>query len=215
MARHIEKCVPKKGNNPSPRLIRYADDFVILHPELDKVLKAKEAIQKWLEPVGLELKPEKTRICHTLNPLRVEESELTESPGFDFLGFNIRQYHVGRHKSGKSGGPKSTLLGFKTIIKPSKKSILAHHNALKRVIRTHQTAPQSGLIGKINPIIKGWCNYYSGVAAKETFSRRIIYFGKSSEHGLEEDVAKPISRSYPNTSEMADMVNGHSLQRMD
>jgi RNA-directed DNA polymerase len=171
MARHIEKCVPKKGNNPSPRLIRYADDFVILHPELDKVLKAKEAIQKWLEPVGLELKPEKTRICHTLNPLRVEESELTEPPGFDFLGFNIRQYHVGRHKSGRSGGPKNTLLGFKTFIRPSKKSILAHHNALKRVMRTHQTAPQSGLIGKINPIIKGWCNYYSGVAAKETFSK--------------------------------------------
>jgi RNA-directed DNA polymerase len=87
------------------------------------------------------------------------------------LGFNIRQYHVGRHKSGRSGGPKNTLLGFKTFIKPSKKSILAHHNALKRVVRTHQTAPQSGLIGKINPIIKGWCNYYSGVAAKETFSK--------------------------------------------
>lgn len=169
MARHIESVIPKKGNNPSPRLIRYADDFVILHPELDKVLKAKEAIQEWLRPVGLELKPEKTRMCHTLNPLWIEESESTEKPGFDFLGFNIRQYRVGRHKSGKT--TKSTLLGFKTIIKPSKKSNIAHHDSLKRVVRRHQTAPQSGLIGHLNPIIKGWCNYYSAVAAKETFSK--------------------------------------------
>jgi RNA-directed DNA polymerase len=163
---------PQEGNaTPPVRIIRYADDFVVLHPELE-VLKAKEAIQTWLKQVGMELKPEKTRICHTLNPLRVEESELTEKPGFDFLGFNIRQYHVGKHKSGKSGGPKiHPLLGFKTFIKPSKKSILAHHESLKRVIKSHQTAPQSGLIGKLNPIIKGWANYYSGVAAKETFSR--------------------------------------------
>ena len=167
MARHIESVLPNSGINPSPRLIRYADDFVILHPELDKVLKAKEAIQEWLKPVGLELKPEKTRICHTLNPTVLENGK-TENPGFDFLGFNIRQYPVGRHKSGKNGHSK--LLGFKTLIKPSKKSILAHRKTLKEVVRTHQTAPQSGLIGRLNPIIKGWCNYYSGVASKETFS---------------------------------------------
>ena len=171
MARHIEKVLPSRGNNPSPRLIRYADDFVILHPELDKVLKAKEAIQDWLRPVGLELKPEKTRICHTLNPIKVEGKELTEEPGFDFLGFNIRQYPVGRHKSGKGGGGShAKLLGFKTLIKPSKKSIQAHHKALKEIVRKHQTAPQAGLIGRLNPIIKGWSNYYSGVAAKGTFS---------------------------------------------
>jgi RNA-directed DNA polymerase len=164
MARHIEKMFPKKGNNPSPRLIRYADKFVILHPELAQVLKAKEAIQEWLKPVGLELKPEKTRICHTLNQ-RIMEDGKTETPGFDFLGFNIRQYPVGRHR-----GLKNILLGFKTIIKPSKKSILAHHNALKEIVKKHRTTPQAALIGKLNPIIRGWSNYYSGVTAKETFS---------------------------------------------
>jgi RNA-directed DNA polymerase len=175
MIRDIENSITtrKKGQKSwaSPiRIIRYADDFVVLHPELEVIYKAKEAIETWLKPVGLELKPEKTRICHTLNTISVPEIELTISPGFDFLGFNIRQYPVGKYHSGKSGGPKSELLGFKTLIKPSKKAIKAHHAALKEIIKSHKSAPQAGLIGKLNPIIIGWSNYYSGVASKEIFS---------------------------------------------
>jgi RNA-directed DNA polymerase len=183
MIRDIEEQFPKicayggKVNGkqvniqePPIRIIRYADDFVVLHPKLEVLYKAKKAIETWLEQAGMELKPEKTRICHTLNPLRIEESELTEEPGFDFLGFNIRQYPVGKHHSGKSGRKASTLLGYKTYIRPSKKAIKAHHESLKIVIKSHKTAPQAGLIGNLNPIIKGWANYYSGVAAKETFS---------------------------------------------
>lgn len=173
MIREIESKFPKKQGKDAQtpvRIIRYADDFVVLHPELEVIYKAKAAIETWLQPVGLELKPEKTRICHTLSQLKIPESELTVPPGFDFLGFNIRQYPVGKHKSGKTGGHKSELLGFKTLIKPSKKAIKAHHAALKAVIKTHKTAPQAGLIGRLNPMIRGWANYYSGVAAKETFS---------------------------------------------
>jgi len=173
MIRDVESQFPmyyysKKGlYTPPVRIIRYADDFVVLHPELEVIHKAKAAIEAWLKPIGLELKPEKTRICHTLNQL-VTGSELTVAPGFDFLGFNIRQYPVGKHKSGKN--PQGKLLGCKTLIKPSKKAIKAHHVALKAVIKTHKTAPQAGLIRHLNPMIKGWANYYSGVAAKETFS---------------------------------------------
>jgi RNA-directed DNA polymerase len=183
MIRDVEKLLPKTAKYigkingkytyeqlPAVRIIRYADDFVVLHPELEVIYKAKEAIEAWLKPVGLELKPEKTRICHTLNELIVPESELTVSPGFDFLGFNIRQYPVGKHQSGKSGGSKSELLGYKTLIRPSEKAIKAHHAALKEVITSHRTAPQAGLIGHLNPIIKGWANYYSGVASKRTFT---------------------------------------------
>ena len=43
-------------------LIRYADDFVILHKDIKVVLQAKTIIQEWLSQVGLELKPEKTRM---------------------------------------------------------------------------------------------------------------------------------------------------------
>jgi len=173
MIREVEAKFPKKQGKYAQtpiRIVRYADDFVVLHPELEVIYKAKAAIETWLQPAGLELKPEKTRICHTLNQL-VAENELTVPPGFDFLGFNIRQYPVGKHKSGRGGGGAyAKLTGYKTLIKPSKKAIKAHHAALKAVIKTHKTAPQAGLIGRLNPMIRGWANYYSGVAAKETFS---------------------------------------------
>ncbi|MET0115325.1 MAG: group II intron maturase-specific domain-containing protein, partial [Limnospira maxima] len=42
---------------------------------------------------------------------------------------------------------------------------------IKGVIKQHKTAPQSALISKLNPIIRGWSNYYSGVVSMETFSK--------------------------------------------
>ena len=94
-------------------LIRYADDFVILHKDIKVLLQAKTVIQEWLDQVGLELKPEKTKIAHTLGEYR------RNKPGSDFLGFTIRQDQV-----------KSTELGFKTLIKPSSKSIKTHYRKL-------------------------------------------------------------------------------------
>merc|ERR1711975_81777 len=148
-----------------PKIIRYADDFVVLHEDYDVILQCKTLIAQWLEKVGLELKPEKTSIRHTLKSIEVNGK--MEEAGFDFLGFNIRSYPVGKHRSGKT--PHREMLGFKTIIKPSKKKMLAHHEAIKKVINANKNAPQAALIAKLNPIIRGWCNYYRTVCSKETF----------------------------------------------
>ncbi len=140
----------KQTKNYRPRIIRYADDFVVLHNELDVILQCKSLITQWLKQVGLELKPEKTSIRHTLKS--IEHDGKTIEPGFDFLGFNIRSHPVGKHYSSKvCGGSFSKTLGFKTIIKPNKKAILAHHEAIKEVIKSHRTAPQKALISKLNP----------------------------------------------------------------
>ena len=149
-----------------PRIIRYADDFVVLHEDYDVILQCKELIAQWLEQVGLEIKPSKTRICHTLKDVKVNGK--MEEAGFDFLGFNIRSYPTGKHHSAKTGWKKN--LGFKTLIKPSKKKILAHHEEIKEVIKTNKKSSQTALIARLNPTIKGWCNYYRTVCSKETFS---------------------------------------------
>ncbi|MGL5193992.1 MAG: group II intron reverse transcriptase/maturase [Chroococcales cyanobacterium] len=168
MARLIETKFPKKKSVAQATLIRYADDFVVISPSLDIVEQCQTAISEWLKPVGLEINPEKKRVCHTLKPIQYEGK--TKEPGFDFLGFNIRQYPVGKHKSGKTGGRASRPIGHKTHIKPSKKAVKAHTEVIKGVVKQHRTAPQSALINKLNPIIRGMVRY-SGVVSTDTFNK--------------------------------------------
>ncbi|MDT9323845.1 MAG: reverse transcriptase domain-containing protein [Limnospira sp. PMC 1290.21] len=168
MARLIETTYPKvKGVKIKATGIRYADDFVVISPSLEIIEQCKIAISEWLKPIGLEIKPGKTRICHTLNP--IEYDGKLEEPGFDFLGFNIRQYPAGKYKTGKTGGAASRPIGHKTHIKPSNKAVKAHTEVIKDAIKHLKTAPQSALISKLNPIIRGWSNYYSAVVSSETF----------------------------------------------
>lgn len=160
----------KRANVFSLSFIRYADDFVVIHESLDVIKKCKIILMEWLKDMGLELKPSKTRICHTINDpiLNTQSSEITYK-GFDFLGFYIRQYPVGKYQSGKS--PHGQSLGFKTLIKPSKEKVKAHYQKLCEVIDRHKGQKQEILIKALNPIIKGWCNYYSVTVAKEVFSK--------------------------------------------
>jgi RNA-directed DNA polymerase len=140
----------------SLNLIRYADDFVILHEDITVVQRCREIISEWLDSMGLELKPSKTRLTHTLN------SYGQQKPGFDFLGFNIRQWAVGKTHSKQ---------GFKTLITPSQQKCLVHYDSIASIIDAHKAAPQSALISRLNPIIRGWANYYATVVSKEIYSR--------------------------------------------
>ena len=86
-----------------PIIVRYADDLVAVHDDLNIIREVQELIETQLKPMGLRLKPEKTRITHTL------KSE-NGPPGFDFLGFNIRQYPVGKTHSGKDPSGKAARI---------------------------------------------------------------------------------------------------------
>jgi RNA-directed DNA polymerase len=130
MEYHIKSLFPQKnrgkeGKFYAPCLVRYADDFVILHEDITIVQRCKDIISEWLKGMGLELKPSKTRLAHTL----IQHEQ--EKPGFNFLGFNIRQYPVGRYQTGsiknQHGGK---TLGFKTIITPSKQKQKVHYDQI-------------------------------------------------------------------------------------
>ena len=149
-------------------LIRYADDFVVLHEDITVVQRCREIIAEWLKDMGLELKPSKTKLTHTLKEIG------SEPPGFDFLGFNIRQHKVGKYTSGKSNGK---LLGFKTIITPSKQSQKKHYSQMAELIDKHKGTTQAALISHLNPVIRGWCNYFKTVVSQGVFQRldHLIY----------------------------------------
>ena len=151
----------KRDNRKSLTLVRYADDFLVIHENLEVIQKCKAIIADWLKDIGLEFKPSKTKISHTLNPHE-------GNSGLDFLGFNIRQYQVGKYKSAKrSNGER---LGFKTIIKPSSKSLQNHYRNIASIIDQHSNAPQAALISRLNPVIRGWANYFSTVCSQEKYS---------------------------------------------
>ncbi|MBK7916615.1 MAG: group II intron reverse transcriptase/maturase [Chloroflexi bacterium] len=150
--------------HPKAKVIRYADDLVVLHPELKVIEKAEQTVAHWLDSMGLELKPSKTYITHTLD-------HLEGKVGFDFLGFHIRQYPVGKTHSGKTSGRYPKLLGYKTLIKPSEKAIQRHYETICAIIDANPTTPQARLIGQLNPSIIGWTNYYATVVAKDVFGK--------------------------------------------
>lgn len=174
MEDYLKKCVrdiPVLGRTgilvkPSRReatlgVVRYADDFVIIHPDLSTVLMLREKVKEFLTPIGLELSEAKTRITHTLS---IDQNTIEEcpglegAPGFNFLGFYVRQ-HSTRHNTALGSDGKK--LGFNTIIVPSKEERKFHQERLhKLILKDGRNLSQDALIKKLNRVIRGWSNYF-------------------------------------------------------
>ena len=135
-------------------VVRYADDFVILCETKDDAELAKYDIEGFLKKRGLELSPEKTRICH-----------ITE--GFDFLGLNIRHYKV-----------KNTKTGYKLLTKPSNKFLKKTRNDIREIFLNHSGKRVGNLIGKINPVIRGKANYLKKYVSSKAFASLDDYLFK-------------------------------------
>ena len=122
-------------------LVRYADDFIVT-ADTREVLEyeVKPLLENFLRERGLELSAEKTKITH------IRE-------GFDFLGQNMRKY-----------GPQEKLL-----TKPSRSNQRQFREKIRKLLSQLKTAPQEMVIGKLNPVIRGWANYHCHVVSKRVF----------------------------------------------
>jgi RNA-directed DNA polymerase len=156
----LEQELTNVPRRKRPKVIRYADDLVVLHHDLAGIQIAQEKAEKWLNPRGLRLKPSKTRITHTLY-------EHEGQGGFDFLGFTVRQFPVGKYRTSTYRGQP----GYKTLIRPSEEAQKRHLRKTGEVIRKHRGNSQAALIAELAPIVQGWSNYYRACAAKKTLAR--------------------------------------------
>ncbi len=129
------------------RLIRYADDFVIMVDGERHHAEALHAeVTAALAPLGLRLAPDKTRTVH------IDE-------GFDFLGFQIRRMR-------KRGTNKHYV-----YTKPSKKSIQkVKDKVTAKTYRSTRHQDLAELILSLNRSLRGWANYFRHGVSKAAFS---------------------------------------------
>jgi RNA-directed DNA polymerase len=146
--------------SPRARVIAYADDCVVLHEDRQVLEHCQQRLMTWLAKIGFTLNEAKSHISHTLEG---------DPPGFDFLGFHIRQYRVGTSQSGK--GPNGPRLGYKTLIKPAKANIQEHLAGLGQIIQRGKALSQVELIRQLNPKIRGWANYYRTSVSQAVYAR--------------------------------------------
>jgi RNA-directed DNA polymerase len=121
------------------RIISYADDFVILHrkPYTERQVRW---FKEQLASEGLTINEAKTRVVD----MRKQKAE------FDFLGFTFKMV-ASRWPNG------SPYLR----VQPSKKSQERFKAAIRDIVKHRTSFTLSELIAKVNPIVRGWRNYFN------------------------------------------------------
>jgi RNA-directed DNA polymerase len=131
---------------PAYRLVRYADDFVVMvggtRADAEALWKETSAV---LATMGLRLSVEKSRVCH------IDE-------GFDFLGFRIQR----RRWKGRDG--KRAIYTY-----PSKQALVSVMDKVRTLTRRERHRTLAELLQAINRVTRGWCSYFCHGASKRTF----------------------------------------------
>jgi RNA-directed DNA polymerase len=132
---------------PTYRLVRYADDFVVMvgGTRIDAEALFDE-VATVLAPMGLRLSEEKTRVCH------VDE-------GFDFLGWRIQR------RAMRGQGGKRAVYTY-----PSKKTLASVMDKVRSLTRRHKHRTLANLLRRLNPVLRGWCNHFRHGVSSRTFS---------------------------------------------
>jgi RNA-directed DNA polymerase len=131
----------RKQRNIGISLIRYADDFVVTAP-------TREVLETYVQPTIAAFLTERGL---TLSEAKTRIVHITE--GFNFLGFQVKRF-------------KRILLTL-----PQKEKVQKHLRSVKTYLDSHQQVPAGQVVHDLNPVIRGWSNYYRHCAAKQTFNK--------------------------------------------
>jgi RNA-directed DNA polymerase len=130
---------------------RFADDMVITvsghHSKRGWADRALQRLQEQLEPLGVELNREKTKMVDT-----------QKNETFGFLGFDLRRV---RKRRGD---------GHFILMTPKKKARQAIKAKVREIIRKGGAAPAKKIVADINAALAGWVNYFRVGNANRAFS---------------------------------------------
>jgi RNA-directed DNA polymerase len=136
----------RRAGEPTMRIVRYADDFVVMvHGTRDQAEALRGEVAAVLAPLGLRLSDKKTRVCH------IDE-------GFDFLGWHIQR----RGWRGRDG--KKAIYTY-----PSKKALASIIGKTRTLTRRACHRTLADLLRRLNPVLRGWCNYFRHGVSSRTF----------------------------------------------
>lgn len=150
--RMLEKAkeVTREGEWVRLEYARFADDLVVLvdgHPRHDRLLgQVARRLREELAKLEVEVNEEKSRTV-----------DLAQGESFGYLGFDIRRV---RSRSGK----------WRVLRTPKAKKRTELLGRLKVVFRSLRSQPAQRVIEKINPILRGWVNYFAHGNASGCFS---------------------------------------------
>jgi len=173
----------------SVRLVRYADDFVILCKTKEDAERTMKQVKEILTGLKLRLNKAKTKIVNV------------NRESFEFLGFKLK----------RAGG--------KVFVIPKRKSIEKFKEAIRRVTWRRQPVKPEEMIGRLNSVIRGWGNYFKIGNVKRLFERldgwirtrvRTFIERKKSEYAKARISNYVLKSGYKLTSLMT-LIKPHSL----
>jgi len=151
--RMLEKArtTTRRGKYTHVQYARFADDMVILidsHPRNDWLMKAVDKrLREELAKLRVEINEEKSRII-----------DLAKGGSFTFLGFEYRLV-LGRNRKRR---PQFA---------PKLKKRTALFAKLRQIFRQRVSQPVRTVIETINPILRGWVNYFRIGHSSQCFSK--------------------------------------------
>lgn len=176
------------------KLVRYADDFVIISRSSKDINHAYKAIEKIFGILELKLHPEKTRIINLWGG----------KDGFDFLGFQHRMSHIKK----KNGDKYWTMTQV-----PSSRAMNSMRQKIKRVLkRSVLNSEMYDLVEILNRKLIGFRNYYKLQYAAIKLKKIDWYVNKRFTIWYNNKINR--RPRHGNIGEVVSMINGMGLERL-
>jgi RNA-directed DNA polymerase len=140
--RMLEKAITttRRGGNTNVQYARFADDMVVLinaHPRHDWLVRAvNKRLREELAKLRVEINEDKSRMV-----------DLKKGESFTFLGFEYRRVLSRKGKWRPNYAPKL-------------KKRTALFGKIREIFRSHVSRPIGEVIETINPVLRGWVNYF-------------------------------------------------------
>ena len=171
------------------RIVRYADDMVILCKTREKAERTLKQVEEILAGLKLRLNKEKTKIVNV------------NKEGFGFLGFNFK----------RGGG--------KVFVTPRKEAVRKFKDTIRAVTWRRRSLKPKEMMGELNSVIRGWGNYFKIGDVKKLFKRldkwirtkvRTFIEKKKSEYAKRR-ISKYVLKSRYNLTSLTTLIKPYSL----